>query len=204
MKTFPDGFRWLQHQLDAGEQKTLLSSIRGIIAATPLYRPAMPRTGKPFSVQMTNCGTLGWVSDKERGYRYQATHPVTGQQWLPIPDQLQKLWADVAEFPAPPEACLINYYGSNNKMGSHTDSDEQTFDAPVVSISLGDTATFHVGGSKRTDPKHRIRLQSGDVAVLGGASRRAYHGIDRVFANSSALLPEGGRINLTLRRVTAC
>ncbi len=99
---------------------------------------------------------------------------------------------------------MINYYGVTNKMGSHTDSDEQTFEAPVVSISLGDTATFHIGGLARTDPKQRIRLESGDVVVLGRASRRAYHGIDRVFANSSTLLPEGGRINLTLRRVTVC
>ncbi len=204
MQTFSEGFKWLQHHLDTDEQKTLLNSIRDIIAATPLYRPTMPRTGKPLSVQMTNCGRLGWVSDRDGGYRYQATHPLTGKPWPPIPEQLLKLWADVSGFPAPPEACLINYYGATNKMGSHTDSDEQTFAAPVVSISLGDTATFHVGGMKRSDPKQRIRLESGDVVVLGGASRKAYHGIDRVFANSSTMLSEGGRINLTLRRVTAC
>ncbi len=137
-----------------------------------------------------------------RGYRYQPTHPVTGLPWPPMPAILLELWAELADYPAPPEACLVNYYGTGIKMGSHIDADEQDFRAPVISISLGDDATFHVGGLARSDPKQRMRLRSGDVVVLGAAARKAYHGIDRVFAGTSTLLPEGGRINLTLRRVT--
>lgn len=204
MPSFPDGFQWLQQYFDADRQRDLLVSIRDVIATTPLYRPTMPRTGKPFSIQMTNCGPLGWVSDKYGGYRYQATHPSTGRPWPAIPGQLLDLWSAVSGFPAAPEACLINYYEPSNKMGSHTDSDEQTFEAPVVSISLGSDATFHIGGLKRSGPKQRIRIASGDVVVMGGASRVMYHGIDRVFPGTSTLLPDGCRINLTLRRVTPC
>jgi DNA oxidative demethylase len=202
MNAFPDGFRYVPGRFDAEACKTLLGALRDVIATAPLFVPTMPRTAKPFGVRMTNCGPLGWVSDQERGYRYQSTHPVTGAPWPPIPAILLELWADLAGYPAPPEACLVNYYGTGTKMGSHVDADEQDFSAPVISISLGDDATFHVGGLARSDPKHRIRLCSGDVVVLGGAARRAYHGIDRVFAGTSTLLAEGGRINLTLRRVT--
>ena len=167
-----------------------------MIATAPLFTPTMPRTGKAFSVRMTNCGTLGWVSDRQGGYRYQPSHPATGAPWPPMPEILLALWRQLAGYPAPPEACLVNYYAAGTRMGSHVDADEQDFSAPVVSVSLGDDAMFHVGGRKRTDPKERIRLGSGDVVVLGGASRRCYHGIDRVLAGTSTLLPEGGRINL--------
>lgn len=150
---------------------------------------------------MTNCGQIGWLTDKEGGYRYQATHPVTGQPWPPIPPLLLDLWDDVAQSPLEPEACLINYYGASAKLGSHRDEDEEDRSAPVVSVSLGDDAVFHVGGLKRSDPKQRMTLRSGDVVVLGGAARLAYHGIDRLLPGTSDLLAEGGRINLTLRRV---
>ena len=173
-----------------------------MIAAAPLYPPTMPRTGKPFSVRMTNCGPLGWVSDAAGGYRYQAAHPVTGRPWPPMPTTLVEIWEAVTGYPNPPEACLVNYYGPAAKMGSHRDEDEEDKSAPVVSVSLGDDATFHVGGLKRSDPKQRLVLRSGDVFVLGGDARLAYHGIDRIHAGTSGLLTEGGRINLTLRRVT--
>ncbi len=179
----------------------LLGAVRCVIATAPLYRPTMPRTDKPFSVTMTNCGELGWVSDKDGGYRYQATHPVTGRPWPPIPPVLLALWDALSGYPAPPEACLVNVYGADAKLGSHADTDELEFAAPVLSVSLGDVATFHVGGTRRSDPKVRMRLHSGDVVILGGASRRAYHGIDRIHPGTSDLLAEGGRINLTLRRV---
>jgi DNA oxidative demethylase len=167
-----------------------------------MFQPTMPRTGKPFSVRMSNCGSLGWVSDKVHGYRYQATHPVSGEPWPAMPERLLALWRDVTGYPEEPEACLINFYDSGTKMGSHQDRDEQDLAAPVLSISLGDDATFHVGGQQRTDPKMRVRLASGDVLVLEGESRLAFHGIDKVHAGTSLLLKDGGRINLTLRRVT--
>lgn len=198
----PQGFRWLPAHFEQSAQTRLLAAVRCVIADAPLYVPAMPRTGKEMSVRMTNCGALGWVTDQERGYRYQAQHPVTGRPWPAIPAELFDLWSEVAGYPAPPEACLVNYYSHVAKMGSHRDADEQDFSAPVVSVSLGDDAVFHIGGPRRSDPKSRMTLKSGDVVVLGGESRLAYHGIDRMLPTTSDLLEEGGRINLTLRRVT--
>lgn len=192
--------------LSKDAQMALLSDVCALVALCPLFQPLMPRTGKPFSVAMTNCGPLGWVSDKA-GYRYQPLHPVTGAPWAAMPPSLLALWREVSGYGADPEACLINMYAADAKMGSHQDRDESDFDAPVVSISLGDAATFHVGGLKRTDPKVRFRLESGDVIVLGGASRLAFHGIDRLHGGTSPLDLAGfdpgcRRINLTLRRVT--
>ncbi|WP_425348998.1 alpha-ketoglutarate-dependent dioxygenase AlkB [Methyloligella halotolerans] len=192
----------LQQKLDRPAQESLLAELRSVIAAAPFYTPTMPRTGKPMSVRMTNCGSLGWLTDKAKGYRYEPVHPETGEPWPPIPDLLVKLWEEVAGFDAPPEACLINYYAKGTKMGLHRDEDEQTFEAPVVSVSLGDTAMFRIGGLTRKDPTRRIELESGDVVIFGGEDRLIYHGIDRIVAGSSDLMPEGGRINLTLRRVT--
>ena len=200
----PDGFLHLPGHLDGAAQRALVAAIEDIVAAAPLYRPAMPRSGKPFSVRMTNCGVLGWVSDKDGGYRYQATHPGTGRPWPAIPAALLDLWGRLAGFPAPPEACLVNHYAEGTRLGSHVDADEAETAAPVLSVSLGDDAVFHVGGTRRADPKLRMTLQSGDVVILGGAARLAYHGLDRIVPGSSQLVPWGGRINLTLRRVTRC
>jgi alkylated DNA repair protein (DNA oxidative demethylase) len=188
--------------LERRAQIALLAAIREVIAEAPLFTPTMPRSGNPMSVLMTNCGPLGWVTDKERGYRYQATHPKTGTPWPPVPKMLLDLWHDLADYPAPPEACLVNYYAGAAKMGLHQDRDEKDFAAPVLSVSLGDTGLFRVGGRSRKDSTKTYELKSGDVVVLGGADRLAYHGIDRILAGTSDLLPEGGRFNLTLRRVT--
>ncbi len=198
----PLTFRHLPQALDVAAQRSLADEIGSIMVAAPPFTPTMPKTGKPFSVAMTNCGPLGWVSDKERGYRYQETHPITGAPWPAMPQALLDLWRALAGFPGDPEACLINFYGGKAKMGSHQDRDELDLTAPVLSVSLGDDAVFHVGGTKRTDPKTRVTLRSGDVLLLEGASRLAYHGIDRVLPDTSLLLPQGGRIKLTLRRVT--
>ena len=198
------GFAHVPGALDRSAQTALLAEIRGVIEAAPLYRPAMPRSGKPLSVCMTNCGPLGWLTDREGGYRYTDRHPETGRPWPAMPPVLLELWTRYGGYPAPPEACLVNYYGQGARLGSHRDEDEQDKAAPVVSVSLGDDAVFHVGGLKRSDPKARMVLASGDIVVLGGAARLAYHGIDRIIAGTSDLLPEGGRFNLTLRRVTPC
>jgi DNA oxidative demethylase len=183
-------------------QIALLAAIGEVIAEAPLFTPTMPRSGKPMSVRMTNCGPLGWVTDKERGYRYQATHPETGKPWPPIPAAVLKLWRELARYPAPPEACLVNYYAESAKMGLHQDKDEEDFAAPVLSLSLGDTGIFRLGGRSRKDPTRAFELKSGDVVVLGGGDRLAFHGIDRILTGTSDLVPEGGRFNLTLRRVT--
>jgi len=193
---------YLAGKLKDAEQAALLAALRAVIEEAPLFTPTMPRSGKKMSVRMTNCGPLGWVTDKDGGYRYQATHPVTGKPWPAMPGALLKLWREVAGYPAPPEACLVNYYVGGAKMGLHQDKDEDDFAAPVVSVSLGDSAIFLIGGLTRKDPTHALELRSGDVVVLGGDDRLAYHGIDRILPGTSALLPEGGRLNLTLRRVT--
>jgi alkylated DNA repair protein (DNA oxidative demethylase) len=195
------GIRHLPEYLDRIRQETLVGIIRNIVAEAPLYVPVMPGMGKPMSVRMTNCGPLGWVTD-ERGYRYQPTHPETGEPWPPIPAILVKAWQELGGYTHPPESCLINYYGPAAKMGLHQDRDERDFAAPVVSLSLGDTGLFRIGGTSRSDPTRSIRLGSGDAVVLGEAARLAFHGVDRILPGTSMLLSEGGRINLTLRRVT--
>lgn len=200
--SFLQGFKHIPARLDVAAQARLLAEIRALIAVAPLYTPTMPRTGKALSVAMTNCGPLGWLTDKEHGYRYAGRHPVTDRPWPPIPDMLLRLWDEHAAFPAAPEACLVNYYSPVARLGSHRDEDEAEMRAPVLSVSLGDDAVFHLGGLKRSDPKARITLHSGDLVLLGGAARLAYHGVDRILPGTSALLAEGGRFNLTLRRVT--
>jgi DNA oxidative demethylase len=187
--------------LDQAAQAALVADIRAVIRAAPLYTPRMPKSGHPLSVRMTNCGPLGWVTD-ERGYRYQDSHPETGEPWPAIPAVVLEAWQELARYPHPPECCLINFYGPAAKMGLHQDRDEQDFAAPVVSLSLGDTCLFRIGGKTRRDLTRTLRLASGDALVLGGDARLAFHGVDRVLPGTSALLPEGGRINLTLRRVT--
>ena len=193
---------YFPQRLDRGAQNALLAALRRVIAEAPLFTPTMPRSGNPMSVRMTNCGPLGWVTDKERGYRYQATHPETGKPWPPIPQMLLDVWDSVADYPFPPQACLVNYYTGSAKMGLHQDKDEEDFSAPVLSVSLGDTGVFRVGGRSRKDPTKTFELKSGDVVALGGEDRLAYHGIDRILGGTSDLLAEGGRFNLTLRRVT--
>ena len=187
--------------LDRAAQEALRDQVLAILAEAPLFRPRMPRTGKPFSVEMSNCGPLGWVSD-EAGYRYQPTHPETGRPWPPMPPKLLEAFAAIAPGAPPPEACLVNVYDAGARMGLHQDRDEEDFSAPVVSLSLGDTALFRIGGLERNAPTRSFRLASGDAMSLGGESRLAFHGVDRIMAGSSTLLPRGGRINLTLRRVT--
>lgn len=187
--------------LDPAEQAALVAELREAARQAPFYVPRMPKTGKPFSVRMTNCGSLGWVSD-ERGYRYQPLHPETGAPWPPIPASLLRAWQELAGYPYPPEACLVNFYEPSAKMGLHQDRDEQAFDAPVLSLSLGDTAIFRIGGTSRGGKTVSLKLASGDALAFGGEARLAFHGVDRILAGSSSLLPQAGRINLTLRRVT--
>src|SRR5690242_18688418 len=195
------GLRFVPGYLDRAGQLALLAAVRSVIADAPLYTPRMPRSGKPLSVRMTNCGTLGWMTD-EGGYRYQPAHPETGRPWPPIPEMVLRAWHELAGYAAEPEACLINVYAPSARMGLHQDRDEQDFSAPVVSLSLGQTCLFRLGGTARRDSTRSFRLASGDALVLGGRSRLAFHGVDRIITGTSTLLPDGGRINLTLRRVT--
>jgi alkylated DNA repair protein (DNA oxidative demethylase) len=182
------------------QQKTLLEDVMAGLEYAPLYRPLMPGSGKSFSVQESNFGSLGWVADKS-GYRYQPTHPVTGAPWPAIPKPLLKLWTEINSG-KPPECCLINFYAAGAKMGLHQDRDEKDTTAAVVGISLGDEALFRIGGNSRAGKTISLTLASGDVIAFGGPARLTYHGIDRIRPGTSRLLPGGGRISLTLRRVS--
>jgi alkylated DNA repair protein (DNA oxidative demethylase) len=187
--------------LDRAGQGTMLADIHAVMRAAPLFTPVMPRTAKPFSVRMTNCGPLGWVSDRD-GYRYQPAHPDTGEPWPAMPDAVLALWDALSAYPHRPQACLINCYVAGARMGLHQDRDEEDLDAPVVSLSLGDAAVFRFGGTVRKGATRSLRLESGDALVLAGPARLAFHGVDRILGGSSDLIEGGGRINLTLRRVT--
>jgi alkylated DNA repair protein (DNA oxidative demethylase) len=194
------GVRHYPDYLGRDAQAALLDELREVLRTAPLFTPRMPRTGKPFSVRMTNCGPLGWVSDVN-GYRYQANHPETGRPWPPLPAALLAAWAELAPGFPPPEACLVNIYEGAARMGLHQDRDEEELSTPVVSLSLGDDAVFRIGGTTRNSPTRSFRLRSGDAMSLGGPARLAFHGVDRIVAGSSTLLAKGGRVNLTLRRV---
>jgi DNA oxidative demethylase len=197
------GLKHYPELLDRAAQEALVAELRACVAKAPLFIPLMPRTGRPFSVRMTNLGNLGWVSDRA-GYRYQAMHPDTGTHWPEMPAAILDIWSKVSGYEHPPEACLVNFYQGGAKMGLHQDKDEEDFSAPVVSISLGDTAVFRFGGTTRGGKTSTLKLSSGDVLVMGGESRLSFHGIDRVNVGTSTLLKEGGRINLTMRRVGRC
>lgn len=185
--------------IDVPAQTALLDDIRGIVRAAPLFQPQTPY-GKPMSVRMTSAGRFGWFSDKS-GYRYLEHHP-SGTPWPAIPPRILRVWDEVGDVSRAPECCLVNFYEDGARMGMHQDKDEADMSMPVVSISLGDDALFRVGNLTRGGKTESIWLQSGDVAVLRGDARLAYHGVDRLRPGSSALLPKGGRINLTLRVVT--
>ena len=189
-------------RLDPFRQKALLDDVLAGIARAPFFDPTMPRTGKKFSVRMTNFGPLGWVSDMAKGYRYEQVHPLTEEPWPPIPAALLELWDETTHYSAPPEACLVNFYSETARMGLHRDQDELAVDAPVLSVSLGDSAHFRFGTANLKGETRRLKLNSGDVLMFGGPARLMYHGIDRILPGTSTLIPGGGRINLTLRRVS--
>lgn len=194
--------------LDRRTRTELFTLVLDVLEKAPFFRPVLPRWGTPFSVQMSNAGRFGWVSDK-KGYRYETHHPVTGDAWPPIPDMLLHLWDELTDGAPQPEACLINHYAPNAKMGLHQDKDEKDFSVPVLSVSLGDEARFRIGGLERKGPTQSTILKSGDVMLLEKENRLAFHGVDRIYPGTDDLLaqrpdlfPAGGRLNLTLRRVT--
>ncbi|MDU8910197.1 alpha-ketoglutarate-dependent dioxygenase AlkB [Aestuariicoccus sp. MJ-SS9] len=193
------GFRIFPGYFDSESQIALVEDLREVLRQAPLVQPVTPR-GQKMSVRMSAAGRFGWISDR-KGYRYEERHP-SRVPWPPIPDRVLALWGDVAGCPRDPECCLINWYGEGARMGLHQDRDEADFTCPVVSVSLGDEGLFRMGNVERGGKTESIWLRSGDVVVMGGAARLAHHGVDRIRFGSSSLLPNGGRINLTLRVVT--
>lgn len=193
------GARVLQSALDLSTQKRVVTQLRDIVAKAPLHQP-VTRWGKPMSVKMTAAGKYGWISDR-RGYRYATAHP-NGMNWPDIPKEILSIWKHFVPEARDPECCLINFYDPNARMGLHQDRDEIDFSQPVLSISLGDDGLFRIGGPERSNKTRSIWLRSGDIVVLEGKSRLAFHGVDRIKPGTSDLLDKPGRINLTLRVVS--
>lgn len=193
-----NGFRIHKGYLGPDDQTAMVADIRGVAQAAPFFAPVTP-WGKPMRVRMTSAGRYGWFTDRS-GYRYVDRHP-SGAPWPPIPASVLAVWRALCSEAREPDCCLVNFYGEGARMGLHRDADEADFSWPVLSISLGDPARFRMGGAERSDPTASAMLESGDVVVMGGAARRAYHGIDRTRFGASRLLPDGGRINLTCRVV---
>jgi alkylated DNA repair protein (DNA oxidative demethylase) len=206
-RSYENGLVHVPAYLDLAAQRALLKDIEAALAKAPLFRPTMPKSGKAFSVRMSNCGTLGWVSDRDLGYRYQAGHPQTGEPWPEIPTLALRAWMELAGYRFLPEACLINFYDAAARMGLHQDRDEAALEAPVLSLSLGNSCAFRFGETTRAGKTRTLELASGDAMLLQGNARLIYHGVARILPGTSPLapaelLPEGSRINLTLRRVT--
>lgn len=192
------GFRLYKSWLDRTAQEALRAEVAAVVAAAPPFSPMTP-WGKPMRVRMTSAGRYGWFADR-RGYRYVDRHP-EGAPWPPIPEDALAIWRALVGPERMPDCCLVNLYDAGARMGLHRDADEADFSWPVLSVSLGNSAVFRMGGPARTDPTQSVVLESGDVVLMGDEARLAYHGIDRIRAGSSTLLPDGGRINLTLRVV---
>lgn len=193
----PEGFRFYPAYMHPDVQESLVAAVFAAAKAAPFYRPRTP-SGQAMSVMMTNFGPLGWVTD-DTGYRYEPRHPLTGLAWPPIPAALLQMWGELTDCGAAPDACLVNLYGPTSRMGLHQDRDERDFSYPVVSVSLGDEAVFRIGMARR-GPTVSMRLKSGDVCMMAGPARLAFHGVDRILPGRSTLIPGGGRLNLTLRR----
>jgi alkylated DNA repair protein (DNA oxidative demethylase) len=158
--------------------------------------------GFRMSVAMTNCGAVGWVTDRS-GYRYSPVDPESGSPWPAMPGPFRRLAHDAAAQARfgtfEPDACLINRYEPGAKLSLHQDKDERDYGAPIVSVSLGLPATFLFGGLSRRDPQMKIPLAHGDVVVWGGRARLAYHGVSPLKAGHHPTLG-ACRINLTFRK----
>lgn len=182
-------------------QQALLADVRRVIAAAPLRHWVTPG-GLRMSVAMTNCGALGWISDR-RGYRYDAIDPEHGLPWPAMPESFRTLAVQAAAQAGfdgfAPDACLVNRYRPGTRLSLHQDRDERELNAPIVSVSLGLPAVFLFGGLQRGDKALRVPLRHGDVVVWGGLSRLRFHGV-LPLAQGEHVLLGAERINLTLRR----
>jgi alkylated DNA repair protein (DNA oxidative demethylase) len=192
----------LLRRFAARQAAALIEEVRRIAEAAP-FRHLITRGGFPMSVAMTNCGRVGWVSDRS-GYRYDPVDPDTGKPWPPMPPLFQDLAARSAAEAGfngyDPDACLINRYVAGAKLGLHIDRDENDPWSPIVSVSLGVPAVFLWGGKARSDALRRLRVENGDVAVWGGPARFIYHGVAPLAAGDHPLTG-AARINLTFRKV---
>ena len=192
-----EGLDYFPNYLSEEQIDILRKDVNFALTKAPLFRPTMPKTGRDFSVKMSNMGNIGWVSDKNDGYRYQSYHPDTRKKWPKISDNILDIWYKVTNLKTSPDCCLINHYDSKSKMGLHVDNDEKDFSYPVLSISIGNSALFRFGGLKRSDKTRSIKLNNGDVLMMSGQARLIYHGIDKTYLSNQF----DNRINLTLRKI---
>jgi alkylated DNA repair protein (DNA oxidative demethylase) len=192
---------WLLRGFALDRAAALLAAVDAITARAP-FRHMETRRGLRMSVAMSNCGELGWVSDR-RGYRYAACDPLDGRPWPAMPPVFARLAAEAARAAGfdrfVPDACLVNRYEPGTRLSLHQDRDERDFDAPIVSVSLGLPAMFLFGGATRGDRVQRVPLHHGDVVAWGGASRLFHHGVLPLAEGEHPLLG-ARRINLTFRR----
>lgn len=198
----PAGLLHLPGLFDGPEQAELAAAVAEIARHAPFRHPRMRGKGV-FSAAITNCGSVGWWSD-ERGYRYTAGQPDGSGPWPAIPESFRRAvaravagtaWAGFA-----PDACLINFYGPDAKMGLHQDKDEADFAQPIVTICLGNAADWMIGGPARADKATAFRVESGDALVMGPPGRMLFHGVRRVYAGTSPLKGVTGRYSLTFRK----
>lgn len=204
-EALPDGMELFRQAIPPTSQQSILDAIQAVMHEAPVFRPLMP-TGARMINSLTNCGEWGWFSDR-RGYRYERLHPETGKPWPEIPEELREVAVSAASragYAFEPDACLVNVYDADGKLGTHRDCDELDFAHPIVSLSFGNHADFYFGSLERGGRTTTLTLESGDILVFGGASRLRYHGVRRIRKGTSAIthavLPPDGRINLTLRR----
>ena len=203
MTTANKGFFLLKSKLTKAVQQEILAAARAVVEQAPLFRPTMAN-GQSFNYSMTNCGELGWVADRH-GYRYQQVHPDTFKAFPAMPQVIKKLAVEIAIETGNdnfyPQSCLLNFYSKDEKLGMHKDNTEKNLSAPIISVSLGDSGVFVLGGLLRTDETKSYIVQSGDVIVMGGESRNFFHAFKGTVPNTSNLLKNGGRLNLTIRQV---
>jgi len=199
-----NGFLLFKSRLLVKQQQEILEAVRIVVRGAPMFTPTMPHRGTPFGYRMTNCGDLGWISDQS-GYRYQVRHPATREPFPAMPELISELAITLAGEAGwsgfRPETCLINFYQKGESLGLHQDNSEQNLKAPIISISLGDAGVFLLGGEQRIAPTKKYILQSGDCLVMAGKSRLYFHGFAGILPNTSSLLKNGGRINLTIRQI---
>ena len=188
MKVQP-GLEYFPYYLSDRQINQLLRDIEYAINIAPLFNPIIPKTGRKFSVKVSNMVKVGWVSDQIGGYRYEEHHPTTNKKWPEISTNTLAIWHELTNLKASPDRCLINYY-NNAKMGLHVDNDEKDFYYPVLSISIGNSTLFRFEGLERSDKTKLIKLNNGDILIMRDKSRLIYYGIDRVYQS-----------NLTLRKI---
>ncbi len=198
----PEGFILLAGALSIETQRRVFGALERVLQAAPPV-PTRTKGGGTTSAAMTNCGDAGWWSDA-RGYRYVPENPATGRPWPPIPGDFMDIIHEVrvgSPWPAfSPDACLINFYGPGAKMGLHQDRDEKDFSQPIFTVCLGDSADFLVGGFARANKTMAMKVRSGDVILMGGASRMRFHGIRKIYPDTSPLPAIKGRYSLTFRK----